>query len=73
MMKVMFVFSMLHRGGIALAEADGYVARVPCYRDLDERFLGDGIEGLGTRLVAELVRAGALRIEDGFARPAMAR
>jgi glyoxylase-like metal-dependent hydrolase (beta-lactamase superfamily II) len=73
MMKVMFVFSMLHRGGIALAEADGYVARVPCYRDLDERFLGEGIEGLGTRLVTELARAGALRIEDGFARPTMAR
>ena len=73
MMKVMFVFSMLHRGGIALAEADGYVARVPCYRDLDERFLEEGIEGLGTRLVTELARAGALRIEDGFARPTMAR
>lgn len=73
MMKVMFVFSMLHRGGIALAQADGYVARVPCYRDLDERFLGEGIDGLGTRLVAELARAGALRIADGFARPTMAR
>lgn len=73
MMKVMFVFSLLHRGGIALAEADDYVARVPCYRDLDERFLGEGIVGLGRRLVADLARAGALRIEDGFARPTMAR
>ncbi len=73
MMKVMFVFSMLHRGGIATAEANAYVDRVPCYRDLDERFLGEGIEGLGLRLVADLERAGAMRVEDGFARPTMAR
>jgi glyoxylase-like metal-dependent hydrolase (beta-lactamase superfamily II) len=73
MMKVMFVFSMLHRGGIALSEADGYVARVPCYRDLDERFLGDGLEGLGVRLAEDLARAGAMRIDDGFARATMAR
>jgi glyoxylase-like metal-dependent hydrolase (beta-lactamase superfamily II) len=73
MMKVMFVFSMLHRGGIALAEADGYVTRVPCYRDLDERFLGEGIDGLGTRLIADLVKAGAMRIDDAFARPTMPR
>lgn len=73
MMKVMFVFSMLHRGGIALAEADAYVARVPVYRDLDERFLGEGLEGLGRRLVDELTRAGAMRVEDGFARPTMPR
>ena len=73
MMKVMFVFSMLHRGGIALAEANAYVGRVPCYRDLDERFLGEGIDGLGLRLVADLERAGAMKVEDGFARPTMAR
>lgn len=73
MMKVMFVFSMLHRGGIAVAGADAYVARVPCYRDLDERFLEEGLDGLGTRLVGELAKAGAMRVEDGFARPAMAR
>ncbi|MGE0358146.1 MAG: MBL fold metallo-hydrolase [Burkholderiales bacterium] len=73
MMKVMFVFSMLARGGIALADADAYVARVPCYRDLDERFLGEGLAGLGERLVGDLARAGAMRVEDGFAVPTMAR
>jgi glyoxylase-like metal-dependent hydrolase (beta-lactamase superfamily II) len=73
MMKVMFVFSMLHRGGIAVAQADGYVARVPVYRDLDERFLGEGISGLGTRLVEDLVRAGAMRVEGGVAHPTMPR
>jgi glyoxylase-like metal-dependent hydrolase (beta-lactamase superfamily II) len=73
MMKVMFVFAMLHRGGIAMEEADAYVARVPCYRDLDERFLGEGIEGLGVRLVEELARAGAMRVDGGFARTTMAR
>lgn len=73
MMKVMFVFSMLARGGIAVADVDAYVARVPCYGDLDERFLGEGLAGLGTRLVDQLVRAGAMTVADGFARPAMAR
>ena len=73
MMKVMFVFSMLHRGGIAVAQADAFVQGVACYRDLDERFLGEGLDGLGKRLVEQLVRAGAMRIEDGFARPSMAR
>ena len=73
MMKVMFVFSMLARGGIAVAEVDAYVARVPCYGDLDGRFLGEGLAGLGTRIVEQLVRAGAMTVADGFARPAMAR
>ncbi len=73
MMKVMFVFSMLHRGSIAVDEADDYVARVPCYRDLDERFLGDGLAGLGRRLVDDLVRAGAMRLDSGRALPTMAR
>jgi glyoxylase-like metal-dependent hydrolase (beta-lactamase superfamily II) len=71
MMKVMFVFSLLHRGGIAVADADAYVARVPCYRDLDERFLGEGLEGLGRRLVADLVKAGAMAVEGAWARPTM--
>ena len=73
MMKVMFVFSMLHRGGIEVAQADGYVARVPVYRDLEERFLGEGISGLGARLVEDLVRAGAMRVEGGVAHPTMPR
>jgi len=71
MMKVMFVFSLLHRGGIAVADADDYVAGVACYRDLDERFLGDGLDGLGQRLVADLVKAGAMAIEGGWVRPTM--
>ena len=73
MMKVMFVFSMLHRGGIEVAQADGYVARVPVYRDLEERFLGEGISGLGARLVEDLVRAGAMRVDGGVAHPTMPR
>ena len=73
MMKVMFVFSMLDRGGVALSEADAYVASVPCYRDLDERFLGEGTDGLGLRLAESLVRAGATRIDGGIVRPTMPR
>jgi hypothetical protein len=74
MMKVMFVFSLLHRGSIARSQADAYVAHVPCYRDLDERFLGEGIDTLGSCLVDELVRVGAMRItDDDRVSPTMAR
>ena len=72
MMKVMFVFSLLHRRELPLAGVDAYVASVPCYRDLDGRFLGRGLAGLGTRLVEELAKAGAVSVEGGLVRPTMA-
>jgi glyoxylase-like metal-dependent hydrolase (beta-lactamase superfamily II) len=72
MMKAVFAFALLHRGGLPLAQADDYVAGVPCYRDLDQRFLGRGIAHLGTSLAEELARLGAARVEDGWVYPTMA-
>lgn len=65
MAKVMFVFSLLHRGSIAAAEVDAYVKRVPCYADLNARFLGGDLATLGSRIAAELAAAGAVRVEGG--------
>ncbi len=72
MMKVMFVFSVLHRGSIAAAEANAYVGRVPVYRDVNDRFVGAELATLGDTIGAELVRAGALRRECDRLLPTMA-
>ena len=72
MMKVMFVFSLLHRGSIAADGVSGYVQSVPCYADLNARFVGDDPAGLGETLAAQLVSAGAVRVADGRLFPTMA-
>ncbi len=70
-LKVVFVFALLDRGAMPVAAVEGYVARVPCYRKLSERFLGLGPRELAESLVADLSKAGAVRIEDGVLKPAM--
>ncbi len=72
MMKVMFVFSLLHRGSIRADAVNEYVRRVPCYADLDARFVGHGLATLGETLAAELLAAGAVRLADGAFIPTMA-
>ena len=71
MVKVMFVFSLLHRGSISLARVNEYVAGVPCYADINARFLGGDLGTLGSRIAAELAQAGAVRIEDDAILPTM--
>jgi glyoxylase-like metal-dependent hydrolase (beta-lactamase superfamily II) len=70
--KVMFVFALLDRGEMALAEVPGYVERVPCYRKMAERFLGVAPAALAESMVSDLVRAGAVRVDNGILRPSMA-
>ncbi|MGZ5084669.1 MAG: MBL fold metallo-hydrolase [Usitatibacter sp.] len=67
--KVMFVFALLDRERMAVGEVPGYLARVPCYREMSERFLGKHPEALAEWLLADLERAGAIRIADGMLRP----
>ena len=61
--KVFFVFALLDRGGMPAAEVPGYVARVPCYRDLGERYLGMPPGELAEWMVADLQGSGAVRVE----------
>ena len=70
--KVFFVFALLDRGGMREDEVAGYVARVPCYRDLSKRYLGMDNAALAAWLVEELLRSQALRREGDRLVPAMA-
>jgi hypothetical protein len=67
--KVMFVFALLDRQRMAIDEVPDYLARIGCYRDMSERFLGKPPEVLADWLVRDLERAGAIAIGDGFIRP----
>jgi glyoxylase-like metal-dependent hydrolase (beta-lactamase superfamily II) len=70
--KVMFVFALLDKESIPVAEVAGYLARVPFYRDISQRFLGLEPDALAEWLLADLSRAGAISIVDGVVRPTMA-
>ena len=69
--KVMFVFALLDRGSMPVDEMPAYVASVPCYRQLDEAFLGMGLPALAAAMREDLQRAGAVTIERGALRPTM--
>ena len=70
--KVMFVFALLDRGSMPAAEVESYVARVPCYREMSDRFLGMDAKALAALIVGDLERAGAVRIANGNVVPTMA-
>jgi glyoxylase-like metal-dependent hydrolase (beta-lactamase superfamily II) len=70
--KVLFIFALLERGRMAVADVAPYVARFACYREISDRFLGLDAPALAEWLLADLERSGALRIADGIARPTMA-
>ena len=67
--KVMFVFALLDRGAMAVADVAGYLERVPCYRPLAERFLGTAPRALATWLVEDLRRLGAIEVREGAVFP----
>jgi|KBSMisStaDraftv2_1062788.scaffolds.fasta_scaffold219589_2 glyoxylase-like metal-dependent hydrolase (beta-lactamase superfamily II) len=65
--KSMFVFALLDKQSMPLADVPGYLARVPCYRNVSERFLPPG--ELAEWLVGDLQRSGAISVADGLLRP----
>ncbi len=71
MVKVMFVFALLDRGGMRADEVPAYLERVPCYGQVSERFLGLAPAALAEWMLADLERAGAIGIAEGVARPLM--
>jgi len=70
--KVMFVFALLDKQGMALAELPAYLSRVPFYSEVSERFMGLAPAALAGWLVADLTRAGAISVMDGVIHPTMA-
>jgi glyoxylase-like metal-dependent hydrolase (beta-lactamase superfamily II) len=70
-LKVLFVFALLERGEMPVADVARYVARVPCYGRLAAEFLGLDVATFAAWLVPELERVGAVRMIDGVVRPTM--
>jgi glyoxylase-like metal-dependent hydrolase (beta-lactamase superfamily II) len=70
--KVMFVFALLDRESMAAGDVPAYLAGVPCYRQMAERFLGGEPAAMGEWLVSDLERVGAVALRDGVVRPTMA-
>ncbi|HEX4986267.1 MAG TPA: MBL fold metallo-hydrolase [Burkholderiales bacterium] len=65
-LKVMFVFSLLDRRGLAEKDLDAYFDSVPLYEDFNRRFLGLDRASLVDLVVGDLERRGAVRRHDGF-------
>jgi hypothetical protein len=62
---------LLERERMPLADVAAYVGRVPCYRQMSDRFLGLDPAALAQYIVEDLQRAGAVRLEGEMLRPAM--
>lgn len=69
--KSLFVFALLDKREMKVANVPAYLESVPVYRRLREEFLSGSNEELAARMVDELVAAKALKIEDGLVRPTM--
>jgi hypothetical protein len=63
-LKVLLVFTLLHRRSLALAELPAYLERVGFFRDVNAACLRMPASGLAQLLTADLVRAGAVRFVD---------
>ena len=70
--KVMFVFALLDRGSMPLADVAAYLESVPCYRELGERFLGQAPRDMAPWLLGDLQRGNAVSLRDAVLRPLMA-
>jgi glyoxylase-like metal-dependent hydrolase (beta-lactamase superfamily II) len=69
--KVMLVFALLDKQSMPLEALPEYVRTVPILVDLNERYLRMTPEALADYMLADLEKAGALRLEDGMLVPRM--
>jgi len=61
--KAMLTFILLDRGAMPLQELPAYLARIPFYRDFNERYLKLPAPAVADMLVAELEKAGVVKRE----------
>jgi glyoxylase-like metal-dependent hydrolase (beta-lactamase superfamily II) len=71
-LKALFAFALLERESMPFAQIADYLARVPCYLELSEPFLGLDAAALARWLVPELESAGVVRLAGGVVRPTIA-
>ena len=62
--KGMFIFSMMWRGGMPVADLPGYVARIGVHRDYNAQFFRMSDEAFADWLLGDAVRAGKVRLEN---------
>lgn len=63
-LRVMLVFGLLDMGSVSRSTVVDYLAGMPFARSVNERFLGLEMEELAARLISDLERVGALRVQD---------
>ena len=66
--KGMFIYSMMWRGEMALADVPNYVSRIGVHRDYNAQFFRMSDEAYADWLVGEAVRAGKARVDGAFLR-----
>lgn len=69
--KALFVYALLDKGSMAVADVPAYLGRVPCHVRLAERFLRLSPQDMAGWMLADLARSGAIRVADGRAWPTM--
>jgi glyoxylase-like metal-dependent hydrolase (beta-lactamase superfamily II) len=69
-LKVVLVFALLDKQRLAVAELPAYIDRVEIYREFNQRFFHLSSAALAMLLLEELERAGVVRQENGWLRPA---
>ena len=62
--KGMFIYSMMWRGGMPVAELPAYVSRVGVHRDYNAQFFKMSDEAFADWLLGEAVRTGKVRVEN---------
>jgi glyoxylase-like metal-dependent hydrolase (beta-lactamase superfamily II) len=68
--RVVFMFGLLDRQRMPIADIPAHVERVPVYRDFNARYLRMSSADLAAWLLAELEKAGAVRREGADVVPA---
>ena len=62
--KGMFIYSMMWRGGMPVADLPAYVAHIGVHRDYNAQFFKMSDEAFADWLLVEAVRAGKLRVDN---------
>ena len=62
--KGMFIYSMMWRGGMPVADLPAYLSRVGVHRDYNAQFFKMSGEAFADWLLGEAVRAGKVRVEN---------
>jgi hypothetical protein len=68
-LKVLLTFRLLDQQRMPVADLPAYVERVGMFRDLNAACLRLAPDQLADLLVRELMRAGAVSVQDGFMVP----